>query len=683
MEAAHINDDEIPVEDDDYEEDEDEDEDEDELPEILHVLISADNVHYKPFAASGIPVVYRNDADLFQTNMNDAIGALHTYATATAPSSVEINGVQYTINPFVKSVPLSDYEEFNGADDANVNIFTSWQLNHDNANYENTAFILYYVTESHAPTETNPQGGYNVIVTLLLCANDKDVTEFTFNFITNLYDKLDGINIENIYFYNGNKQLLIKMPTLFEAVALSNASMLSLLIDIPMIITEAEEDPNYVFIKVKGAPGVLLAAQPQPQPQPQQLIQQLQNPDIPLKYNVIQSTTDAATIPMVQERRESLTRRLASNFEKHGQSMNPLLYVVSNPDDTSNEDLFNNIMISTNNIFISYKIISMTVNNATITNTYIMGLLIYHVTNSQIIVTHIVTFYNPEGGDMYNNFVNLYDTFKGLLDKYTWINNIYFYSANNQYMSFFTDAYIGWSVVSNITNLHRILNLHATNENYQVMIYVRKKIYPQINPSHADFIQLTTTPLSIPNDAKVFDFIEGIEVPISEYLAEDPQNIIFINTHNNALFYLASNRNTINDLLFKMVDNKRVPDYNNIFYGCIKTMQSFSFTEADLSGNTLYFNMAKLGASGTYLVNLFELLYVFMDDENKIYLLDGSSKESLVSMISVANFCKIYPDLVSSAHCQKGQGGSIYSIRHVVNSNTEPEPTTNKRLKTS
>lgn len=606
-----------PVDDDEI------DEDDDYTPEDLHVFLPSAAQTYSPFMPT-ITVIDRTDGELFETNMNDIIAVMEGYASANDIPQIEIDDIMYNIKTFVKSISLQDYDLSSN----NINIFTSWHYNVGEATYNNTILIIFYVTADN-----------NIIVTTMICADNTNIAKFAFNFITELYNKLPAI--ENIYLYNGAKQLIEGAPNALEEVPPTIALSISLPEDIPLILNP---DPDYVFMKFK-------MTSPE---RPTALVRLLQNPNIELKYSVITPTS-------APENRETIKRILLANFNMYGIT-NSLLYVASTP---SMNDLIDNVMLPGNNVFLSHKTVRATVNGAPINNMYVMALLIYKITSTQLIVTHFITFYNPEGTNSHNNFINLYDVFKGVFDKYTWINNIYFYAANKQFVPFLTNAYIGWREIPSVAPLQRLLNIDMDNENFQVMFYARTKLYPVIHLNDADFVRLEMSPLTIPPDATVFDLIEGIDIPVHQYLKDDPQNIVFITTHNNTLFYLASNRDTIRDMLFKKIENTTTPDYSNIFYGCKKIVHSLEFTADDINHDILYFNMAKLGASGTYMVELFELLHTIVDEDHKAYMLD-STNNSLISIISVSSFCSIHPNLVSSAHCQSGQGGLVYRIKYAA-----------------
>ena len=167
------------------------------------------------------------------------------------------------------------------------------------------------------------------------------------------------------------------------------------------------------------------------------------------------------------------------------------------------------------------------------------------------------------------------------------------------------------------------------------------------------------TDIQIPDNQMAFEVIDG-EVPLLQHLTGNPDTIAFLFQQN---YYIATRENIIRMTSFT-TDGA---NDNSIVYECIRA--GTLSPENILRENPLV-KIASLGVAtnGSY-VSLRELLTVLTNDaENRMYEIVPS--EGVVE--SVVSYQVLHgASHVSSSHCQAGQGGRIYNLNKIRNTNTK------------
>ena len=162
--------------------------------------------------------------------------------------------------------------------------------------------------------------------------------------------------------------------------------------------------------------------------------------------------------------------------------------------------------------------------------------------------------------------------------------------------------------------------------------------------------------IQITDNQMAFEVIDG-EVPLLQHLTENPDTIAFLFQQN---YYIATRENIIRMTSFT-TDGA---NDNSIVYECIRADNLRP--ENILRENPLV-KIASLGVAtnGSY-ISLRELLTVF---DNKCRMYEIVSTETVVESVvsyQVLNGASHF----SSSHCQAGQGGIIYKLNQIRNTNT-------------
>lgn len=210
-----------------------------------------------------------------------------------------------------------------------------------------------------------------------------------------------------------------------------------------------------------------------------------------------------------------------------------------------------------------------------------------------------------------------------------------------------------------ITNYEEAMQHDEPGEEYDAAHNFDENYVAQIKSYAVAELVADTEPIRISQDDKVFDIIEGVETGVDEYIHSDPDNIVF---YFNGKFY-PFQRETLKSLVVPGVTN------NTIVYSCKKVDAGMS--EENLDKDGLYFRLRILNIIADYI----SLAYInaVIRDTGKYYSIRKTDDkiESTVSynlihyineMIKIDEAEDGPGVLVSSSHCQEGQGGFIYAL---------------------